>query len=143
MTFLSLASVNDAVRVISLRDIRAEYGLTILEAARALDLAASAVEQLERDEGPDISPEQVRQKYELYAATNNSDARNLIFGHYPLRMARELLGLNIEQMAERYGYKTSSWKRIEANARPLRPGLLEEIEDQVRTRFTAICASAA
>jgi len=143
MTFLSLASVNDRVHAISLRSIRNEYGLTILEAARALDLAASTVEQLERDEGPDISPEQVRQKYEMYAATTNSDGRNLIFGHYPLRMARELLGLSLDEMAARFGYKTSSWKRIEANARPLRPGVREEIEHQVRTRFTAICASAA
>lgn len=140
---LSLAAERKARRQPDARNARIEYGLTILEAAKALDLSASAIEELERSDEPRFSLVEIRRKYELFLGTGGAGGKNLIFGHYPLRMAREVLGLSLEDMAGAFGYTANSWKRIEAHARPLQRETLERIERQVREKFSAICAATA
>lgn len=122
---------------LSPKEIRKEYGLSLLEAAIALGLSASALEGMER--APLTSEESLRRKYELFCGTRSSSGKNLIFGHYPLRVAREILQLTVDEMAARFGYTGNSWRRIEANARPLSADTIRAIERQVRERFSTIC----
>ena len=123
-----------------LRAVRSEYGLSLLQAAVALGISASAVEEMERHGDDVFAPEMVRRKYELFVGTTNFGVgKNLLFDTYPLRMARELLDLSIDEMASRFGYKPSSWKRIEMNARPLHPDILARIEAEVRHKLSSVC----
>ena len=123
----------------ALRGIRNEYGLSVLQAAHALSTSAAAIERMERSDDPSVSAEEIRRQYELFAGCGGVVGKNLVFGHYPLGMARELLSLDIGQMAARYGYTVNSWKRIEADARPLRPELLQQIEEDVRDELATVC----
>lgn len=128
---------------LDLRGIRNEYGLSLLQAAIALRISASALEDLERSGDPKMGGEEIRRRYELFVGTNAPEGKNLIFGHYPLRMAREILGVSVEEIAAANGYTANTWKRIEANARPLRRDILQKIECQVRDKFKAVCAAVA
>lgn len=123
------------------REIRNEYGLSLLEAASALGISAAAVEELERGRTEPLGGEALRRKYELFIGTTDAGVgKNLIFGSYPLRVARELLEISLDEMAAKFGYTANSWKRIEANARPLSPELLRNIEKEVRDKLATVCA---
>ena len=65
--------------------------------------------------------------------------RNLLFAGYPVRLARELLGLDVARMASQFGYSKNEWMRIEANMLTLPPELRRRIEDLVRTRLAENC----
>lgn len=51
---------------------------------------------------------------------------NRLFGRYRLRMSRDILGLSIDEIAERYNVSAHSWRKYEEGSREL-PGELREI----------------
>lgn len=65
--------------------------------------------------------------------------RALLFGHYPLRMARELIGFSVPRMAAEFGYAKTEWMRIEANIMPLPVELVHPIEQFVRCKLAQMC----
>lgn len=127
-----------------LRDARREYGLSLLEAAKALGVSPT---QLEREEGrpsPGMDLCQVRSRFELFVATQGPAAgKNLIFGVLPLRVARDIMGLSVDTMAMRYDASPSHWRKLECHARELSVDTLHRIEADVRTSFAEICEAAA
>lgn len=121
--------------------IRREYGLSLLQGAKALAVSASTLERMESTKDISLGEEDLRRKFEVFVVTSGGDAgKNLLFRTYPLRLARELLKLSIPQMAARYGYAPSSWKKIEANARLIDTDRLRQIEHDVRDEFAQTCA---
>src|SRR3546814_1501490 len=114
---INLAASGIQADKFELREIRNEYGLSILQAAQALNLSSSKIEEIERSKDSTIDPISVRRDFEIFVGLGSSAGKNLIFGHYPLRIARELLSRNLAEMAKCYVYTANSWKRIDANAR--------------------------
>jgi len=126
-----------------IRDIRNEYGLSVVQAAKALGTSPSAIETWEAH--PDMGPhEQIaRSKIERYVLEHGRDGgKNLLFGAYPLRLAREILGLDIKGIASAYGYTVAAWQKIEANSRILDREKIHEIENRVRQHFVRVCNSS-
>lgn len=127
----------------SVRDIRNEYGITVVQAAKALGTSPSMIEMWEAH--PDMGPheEVARAKIGRYVVEHGRDGgKNLLFGAYPLRLAREILGLDIKGMASAYGYTIAAWQKIEANTRILDREKIYEIENRVREHFVSVCNSA-
>jgi len=119
---------------------RREYGLTVLEAAEALGISAHIVEREERGEDCRFSDRSIKSKFEYFVASiAKGEGKNLIFHSFPLRVAREILGLEIEEMAAKYGCSKSHWKKLEANYRKLTADKLDQIEQDVRSCFLAVC----
>jgi transcriptional regulator with XRE-family HTH domain len=127
----------------NLREARKEFGLSLSQAAAALDTSPVMIENWERNSGMGPSIELIVDKFQSFIQKHGSEAgKNLIFGHYSLRMARELLGLSIQQVAEKYGYKPSVWPRLENNSRLLPEDKIKQIEEDVRSHFARICEPA-
>lgn len=120
---------------------RREYGLSVAQGARALNVSPATLERMEASSIYTIDEDDVRRKFEVFIVTEGGDAgKNLLFRTYPLRVARELLKLPIPQMAARYGYASSTWRKIEANARLIDTDKLRQIEHDVRDEFAQTCA---
>lgn len=123
-----------------LREMRKEYELSLAEAGEALGVAASTVENWERVGSPRRPPESVRASFEEYRARSPSTAgKNLLFGCYPLRLARQLLKADVQGIASMFGYSPSAWLKFEADARPLPQEKLAALEERVRRRVTEVC----
>ncbi len=126
----------------SIRDIRNEYGLSVVQAAKALETSPSTIEAWEAH--PDMGPQEktARAKIANFVLEHGRDGgKNLLFGAYPLRLAREILGLSIKEMASAHGYTVPAWQKIEAHARILARDKILEIEDCVRDHFVSVCNS--
>ncbi len=130
------------------RALRDDYGLTITQAAKALETSPSTIELWEAHaHTPQPCPttvipdrERARIRLERYVRDHGIAAnKNLIFGVYPLRIARDILGLSVEKIASEYGYKPSTWQKLEANIRTLDREKLSQIEQRVREHFSAAC----
>jgi hypothetical protein len=63
----------------------------------------------------------------------------LLFGHYPMRMARELVGFSVPRMAAEFHLTKTEWMRIEANMLPLSAEMVRKIETFVRRKFAEAC----
>lgn len=126
---------------IDFKSLRRQFGLTPMQVAEALAVSTATIEAWERglNSPPDIGT--ATDKIGAFAKSGPSrqQGKNLLFGHYPLRLGRELLSLSIEEMATQFGYSKSSWTKIEANFRPLPADKLERIESFVRTKLAEIC----
>lgn len=123
---------------------RREYGLSLLQGAKALNISASELEKCEASSSLIFSLEEVRRKFEEFFVTNGaSSGKNLVFRIYPMRVAREILDLPLPVMARKYGYKVESWKKIESNARPISEHIMKIIETDVREHFSKICDFSA
>lgn len=70
---------------------------------------------------------------------NGNKDNNVLFGAYPLRLARLILGLTVDQMAHKWGYTPAAWQKVEANVRKLDEERLRRIEHQVRSHFASRC----
>lgn len=126
------------------RTLRTELGLTRAQAAIAMGASPATIENWERN--PDSGPNEVTatNKMQTFIRENGDDAtvgKNLLFGHYPLRLARELLEVSIEDIANQYGYKKSAWQRFEGNSRPLNKDILLKVESDVQFYFGELCGS--
>jgi transcriptional regulator with XRE-family HTH domain len=123
--------------------IRREYGLSLLQGATALNISASELERLEGDKSYAPNIEEFACKFENFIMTSGGTAgNNLLFRTYPMRVAREILNLSVSQIAKRYGYTAESWKKIEANARPIDLAKIKLIENDVRDQFSSVCEIA-
>jgi DNA-binding XRE family transcriptional regulator len=131
------------VRVTDFKELRRQAGLAPTQLAEALDVSTATIEAWERglNSPPDI--EVAARMVEAFAGSDatGQQGKNLIFNHYPLRVARDLLSLSVEQMAEEFGpYSRSSWTKIEASFRSLPDETLRRIEDRVRAKLAEIGA---
>jgi hypothetical protein len=64
----------------------------------------------------------------------------MLFSVYPLKLAREILGVGIEDIAYEFGgYSKSAWQKFESNDRMLDRKILLQIEDKVRRHFSDAC----
>ena len=123
-----------------LKTIRAQYGLNKVEAAKALSVSAATIENWERDPTNAPSLNDLTNRFQLYCSTAKTEpVGNLLFGEFPLKTARTLLGLSAEQMAAKYGFSASTWLKFETNHRALRSEVLLDVEATVRERFLAAC----
>lgn len=127
----------------SLYDARKRYGLTLLEAARALGTSPT---RLEREEGrrvPTIDAGKAAAKFEIFRAEGQGSAgKNLLFGVLPLRAARDILDMSVDDIASKYGLSPSHWRKLECHAREVSPDMLNRLERDVRQSFESICESA-
>lgn len=123
-----------------LREIRKEFTFSLAQAAAALGVSASTVENWERIGSDKITSGGMRRAYSIFAEDSNwVSGNNLVFGCYSIRLARQLLELDVTEMAGEFGYTKSAWLKIEANARVLSRDKIAEIESRVRVRLAAIC----
>lgn len=132
----------DSDSAFDFRSLRKELGLTRTQAAIAMGTSPATIENWERGDSPGPNEVTATNALQTFLRENGDDAgigKNLLFGHYPLRLARELLEIPVEEIAKRYGYKKSAWQSFEGNRRPLKPGVLEKIEEDVRQYFGELC----
>ena len=123
------------------RGMREEYGLSIIQAAAALGTTSSNIEIWEAN--PSMGPGKnfLRTQFEGFVRENGAKAvSNMLFGVYPLKLAREILGVGIEDIASEFGgYSKSAWQKFESNDRMLDRKILLQIEDKVRKHFSDAC----
>lgn len=126
----------------SIRELRKEMGLSLSQAAAAMGVSAATIENWEANPGMGPGPDIVTDKLQSFIRENGTDAgKNLVFGHYPLRVARELLGMSVAEIAKAYGFSPSAWQKLESNGRALSKERLSVIEEDVRNHFERICAA--
>jgi hypothetical protein len=124
------------------RMLREEFGLSIIAAAAALETSAQKIELWEA-QGIGPGEDLVRMKFETYVHENSGKIpSNLLIGTFPLSLAREILGMSVEDISSKYGYSTSAWYKFEKNQRLLNRDSLYEIEEAVRDKFAAACIAA-
>ena len=124
-----------------LRDIRKQFGLSLAQAASAADVSPATIENWERSGGSSISPEQLSERYAAYCARSSLSrgGNNLVFGCYPLRLARQLLEVDVEELAREFGYSSSSWLKLEANVRTLPSAKIAALEEKLRQKLAQVC----
>jgi transcriptional regulator with XRE-family HTH domain len=119
-------------------NLRNEYGLTLTQAAEALSISTGNLENIEqgRKNVVEFTLSDIENLYEDYLSISGLYTdKNLLFNTYPLRVARDILELTIEEFAELNGYKLESWKKIESHRRKLPKEKIREIEKSVRVHF--------
>jgi DNA-binding transcriptional regulator YiaG len=133
-----------------------EFELTIVEVAAALGKSASTIENWEIIVARyDASYDRERAKIDLSSIMRRSEARqllrkfmrsnnrqtakNVLFGKKPLKFARTVLNISAAKMAEEYGYQESTWKKMEANIRPLDRAVIYSIENRVKRELAQLC----
>jgi len=140
---IAMKKLGAPVNAGSLRHARNEFGLTLTQAADAMGVSAATIEKWEQGIHPSPKSSQIESKYQEYAVTSCDKAgKNLLFGMYPLRMARQLLDdIPIEILASEYGYKKSAWLKFEANARSIDDKILRKLEARMRSHFSEVCTN--
>ena len=126
----------------SLRNVREQAELSLVQAAVALEISPVTLDAWEQGRKPQSDPTTVASKYKAYRDNTNycqRNGNNLIFGVFPLRVARDVLGLSVEELAASVGYSQSSWTKIEANARILPNDKLFEIEGRLMAVWDSAC----
>lgn len=125
-----------------LRNEREAKKLTLAQAATALGISPITLDGWEQGRKPQISVSEARESYDRFRINTNScrkSGNNLLFGVFPIRIARDILELSVDQMAEKVGYSRSSWAKMEANARNVPPEKIEEIEILVNSAWNSAC----
>src|SRR5687767_14668936 len=80
-----------------LRDERIAEGLTLTQAAAALGKSPITLEGWEQGRKPQVSPNKARDAYRQYRADTNFSrnmGKNLLFGAFPIRVARDVLEMD-------------------------------------------------
>ena len=124
------------------RRARRKYGLTLTQAASALGVTPSAVEAWERGGEAAIDAEAAGEAYALYAEnteTLRAAGKNMLFGCFPMRVARDILQLDVNSIAAEFGYSPSYWTKIEANARCAPPHVVEILEQRIKETMGELC----
>jgi transcriptional regulator with XRE-family HTH domain len=133
------------VKVSKVKQLREEYDLTVIQAAAALGTNSGNIELWESDIELGPGENFLRSRFEDFVRKNSaSSVSNMLFSVYPLKLAREILDLTIEDIAQEYGdYSKSAWQKFESNDRVLDRKILLRIEDKVRTHFSNACKLAS
>jgi len=125
-----------------LRKSRQAQGLSLTQAAGALGIAPATLDSWEHGNKAQIDAEVAAKAYSEYAADTEAvrnAGKNLLFGAFPMRVARDILELDIKEIAAEFGYAQSYWAKIEANARCARPEVIDELEQRIAARMSALC----
>jgi hypothetical protein len=119
---------------------RKENGLSLLQAAKALDTSPTKLEREELNPSGAVDVNKARTAYQLFVARNPPAAgKNLLFGSISLRIARDIMGDSVESFSTKYKISPSHWRKLECHAREIEPELLRQIEADVRKSFAKIC----
>jgi hypothetical protein len=123
------------------RAMREDYGLSIIQAAAALTTTSNNIEIWEANPAMGPGENFLRTQFENFVRENGARAvSNMLFSVYPLKLAREILGVGIEDIAYEFGgYSKSAWQKFESNDRMLDRKILLQIEDKVRKHFSDAC----
>lgn len=141
MSVLSLHREEKAASKNALYLARKTYKLSLSQAAKALRLSPTQVERDELRETPQLDVRRAEQAFEVFIATNNlmKDGKNLLFGYMPLRVARDVLDMPVDEIAKKYRMSPSQWRKMECHARTLETSLLDEIEKDIVSHFDGLC----
>jgi transcriptional regulator with XRE-family HTH domain len=118
-----------------LQRLRNEDGIHQRQLAAQLNVS---VETINRWEKSDVVPISALKLDEALTYIRLHDlkfemGRNLCFGRFPLRYARDVLNLTQAEMAMRHGYSLSMWRKIESHERSVPPSVLASIENEIRS----------
>ncbi|MBL4795964.1 MAG: helix-turn-helix domain-containing protein [Oleispira sp.] len=139
---ITLESVNKSHAKRNFRAIRESYDLTQAEAAVAMGTSPATIENWERKNTavPDLRSVKIRlQRVARRKNAGETLGKNMLFDHYPLRMARTMLKLDLEGIAAMFDYSTTAWQRFESNNRPLNREKLDQLEEEIRKEFKKHC----
>lgn len=124
------------------RRARQRYGLSLRQAASALGVDHSLVESWERGAEAPIDAEAAAAAYSTYAENTEAlrtSGKNILFGCFPMRVAREILQLRTDEIAAEFGYSVSYWTKIEANARSAPAHVIEALENRIKETMSELC----
>jgi transcriptional regulator with XRE-family HTH domain len=120
--------------------LRLRYGFTLVEAGAALERTATQVERLENGRTTlDHSAEEIIQIFEEFSKSDYV-SHSRLFLRFPLRIARYILGLSVEEIARKYRTSPSQWRKLECEARDLTPSLRSRIEKDIQVVLRDILA---
>lgn len=139
---LKFPASNPVVLGAQLRRKREAAELTLAQAATALGISPITLDGWEQGRKPQITPHDAEQLFQKFRSDTNACRKagnNLLFGVFPVRIAREILQLSLEGMAREVGYSVSSWSKMEANARIVPKDKMEQIEARVADAWSAAC----
>jgi transcriptional regulator with XRE-family HTH domain len=126
------------------RALRRKYKLSLSQASFATDLSPASIENWERSPAPSPTLDHLEDLFRNYVeAKDDQSDRNLLFGCYPLRFARQLLDITPEEMGQRLGYTKATWLKFESNARLLSDDKLELVQKAVQTKMASLCDPVA
>jgi len=124
----------------NVRAVRQEYNLSLLQFALALGVPCHQVQVWEAKPPLSLSEDEVCSKIEEYLHSGKDIRRdnNVLFGVYPISIARQLLMISIKEVAKLCGYKLTSWQKIEANTRPVRHEAVGLLEKLIKTKLVEL-----
>lgn len=140
-----MATVLDFPALPPLRHVRKCAQLSLTQGASALGIAPSTLDAWERENSPQIDVEAAAvayAKYKIDTASMRGAGKNMLFGCFPMRVARDILELEVGEIAAEFGYSPSFWTKIEANARCAPPDVIKELEQRVSARMSQLCGFA-
>jgi transcriptional regulator with XRE-family HTH domain len=143
---IQIHSANPVLSGRQLRRKREEARLTLAQAATALGISPITLDGWEQGRKPQISPEDAECAYVQFRRDTNNCRKagnNLLFGVFPVRIARDILDLSLEEMASELGYSASSWSKMEANARIVPADKIAAIETKVAEAWNAACTGGS
>ncbi len=114
------------------RKLRKQYNLSVIQMAKALEVAPSMIGDFERGAENPPSPKALRDAVDRYCRGSIDEDNNLVFSVYPIGVARSLLRLSPEEAAIKYGYTAGTWQKFEANIRVLPADIREKLEREIR-----------
>jgi ribosome-binding protein aMBF1 (putative translation factor) len=125
----------------ALKAMRKESGVLKRQMAAGLAVSVATIERWEQSDVVPLTDTVVANVItNIRLADPKFEAgKNLCFGRFPMRVAREILELSMEQMAVKYQYSVSQWKKIESHERKINSDVLKDIEEDVRGVFFDEC----
>lgn len=124
------------------RRVRRSFQLTLTQAAGALGVTPSVLDSWERGVTAPIEVSEAAEAYETYVENTESlrtAGKNMLFGCFPMRVAREILQLDLKQISHEFGYSASYWSKIEANARVAPHEVIRELEARIKDTMADLC----
>lgn len=128
----------------ALRRAREDAGLTLNQAAAAMEISPITLDGWEQGRKPQVQVAVAVAKFQRFREDTDfcwKTGNNLVFGVFPLRVVKELLEYSLEDTAKLFGYSKSSWAKMEANSRLVHPDVMTQIEDRVSAVWDAACDS--
>lgn len=144
-TILDFPSTDFVLAGQNLRTARTNSRLSLAQAATALGISPTTLDSWEQGRKPQLTDETAKARYaDFRKDTNNcrNTGNNLLFGVFPIRIAREILDFSVEEMAKELGYSVSSWSKMESNARLVPKDKITELERRVSIAWHNACEGA-
>ena len=141
---VSINSNENSDEKYSVREIRHEFGLSVTQAAEALSVSTHTIESWERNTrtAPNaITLNNAFQDYLRSSPVMNAD-NNVLFDTFPLKTARLILGLSVQDIAKKFGHSSSTWSKFECNQRKLDSETLRMVEQEVKLEFDSACSNS-